>query len=89
MLNNIEIKEVYKTIKESAIKANKEAVKTTADVKKEVKEVSKPWIKLGKKAWKGGVKMAEAQQEIAVEAIKEVKGQLKESADRFQKIVKK
>lgn len=89
MLKNIEIKEVYKTIKESAIKANKEAVKTTTVVREEVLEVSKPWIKLGKKALKGGVKMAEAQQEIAVEAIKEVKGQLKESADRFQKIVKK
>lgn len=89
MLNNIEIKEVYKTIKKSAIKANKEAVKTTTVVRKEVLEVSKPWIKLGKKALKGGVKMAEKQQEIAVDAIKEVKGQLKESANRFQKIVKK
>jgi len=89
MLNNIEIKEVYKTIKKSAIKANKEAVKTTAVVKEEVIEVSKPWIKLGKKAFKGGVKMAEKQQEIALDAIAEVKGQLKESAVRFQKIVKK
>jgi len=89
MLNNIEIKEVYKTIKKSAIKANKEAVKTTAVVKEEVLEVSKPWIKLGKKAFKGGVKMAEKQQEIALDAIEEVKGQLKESAVRFQKIVKK
>ncbi len=89
MLKNIEIKEVYKTIKESAIKANKEATKTTKIVKKEVVEVSKPWIKLGKKAVKGGVKMTEKQQEIALDAIKEVKGQLKESANRFQKIVKK
>ena len=89
MINNIEIKEVYKTIKKSAVKANKEATKTTKVVRKEVLEVSKPWIKLGKKALKGGVKMAEKQQETALDAIKEVKGQLKESADRFQQIVKK
>jgi len=89
MLNNIEIKEVYKTIRKTAIKANKEAVKTTTEVRAEVLEASKPWIKLGKKAFKGGVKMAEKQQEIALDAIKEVKGQLKESAGRFQKIVRK
>jgi len=87
MFNNKQIKETFKVVNKTAKKVNKNVMATSTEVLSEVIEGSQPWIKLGKKAVKGGVKMAEKQQEIALEAIKEVKGQLKNSQKRFKKII--
>lgn len=81
------VKETITDVQENIKQTTEMAKAVTTQVTKEVQKEAKPWIKLGNKAVDGGVKMLNKQQAIAVDAIEEVKGQLKESNKRFKKIM--
>lgn len=82
-----QIKNAFETVVETAKETNEFVIETGKVVVNEVTEAGEKWMALGKKAVDAGVKMVGEQQKLTLTAMEEVKGQLSESAKRFQKIV--
>lgn len=82
-----QVSESYNSAKETVKNINESALSTGEEILSEIVKGGEQWIALGKKAIDGGVELAGKQQEVNLSAMEEVKTQLKDSTDRFKKIV--
>lgn len=78
----VTVENIGKSVKE----VNKYTVKTADELVDGVIVNGEKWQKVANKAVKGGLKLAEKQQEIMFDTLEEVKGQFSKSAVRLKKI---
>lgn len=85
-IENVNLTEQLNTVKKTAKNVNKVALETADDLVEGVFSNGEEWQELTTKAVKGGMKLAERQQEIVFDTLEEVKGQLSSSVKRFRKL---
>ena len=72
----VSLNKTVKTVKEMATKTNDFALKSTEEVVTEMINVATKWQNVTSKAVKGGLKVADAQQNMVFETLETAKGQL-------------
>ena len=85
-IENVNITEGVATLKKAAIKANEVTYETAEKFVDTALETTEKWQNVANKAVKGGLKLAERQQEIVFSTLETVKGQLMNSAVRLRKM---
>ena len=80
----IDMKENMETVKNTAKTVNNFTLKTADTLVDGALENGQKWQGLATKAVKGGLHLAERQQEIVFDTLEDVKGQLIQSATRFK-----
>ena len=85
-IENVNITEGVATLKKAAIKANEVTYETAEKFVDTALETTEKWQNVANKAVKGGLKLAERQQEIVFTTLETVKGQLMNSAVRLRKM---
>ena len=85
-IENIDLTEGLDTVKKTASKANKVALETADAAVDGFFTNSEKWQKVASKAVKGGLQLADRQQEIVFDTLDTVKDQLTKSASRFRKL---
>ena len=81
------VSKTMSTKKSFVNKANDFALNTTETLVTETIEVTAQWQTIVDKALKGGLKLAANQQDLVFETLDSIKGQLKNSKNRFKKLV--
>ena len=88
-IEEIDMKENVNKVKNTAKTVNTFTLKTADTLADGALENGEKWQGLATKAVKGGLHLAERQQEIVFDTLEEVKGQLVKSATRFRTLFSK
>ena len=88
-IEDIDVKENMNKVKNTATTVNKYTLETADNLVDGTLKNGEKWQGLATKAVKGGLHLAERQQEIVFDTLEEVKGQLVQSATRFRTLFSK
>jgi len=88
-IEDIDVKANVKTLKVTAKNANDLALTTADDLVDGALKTSKKWQGVAEKAVKGGLHLAERQQDIVFDTLETVKGQFLNSASRIRTLFSK
>ncbi len=88
-MEDIDVKANVKNLKSTAKNANEFALSTADDLVEGALKNSKKWQGVAEKAVKGGLHLAERQQDIVFDTLETVKGQFLQSASRIKTLFSK
>jgi len=88
-VNDIDVTKNIEQVRATAKKANDFTLKTADTLIEDAFANGEKWQGVAAKAVKGGLQLAERQQEIVFDTLEEVKGQLQQSATRFRGLFSK
>jgi len=86
---NLDLNKGMNKIKETTKDVNDFVLETSEDLVEGALKTSTEWTSVTEKAVKGGLKLAETQQELVFETLETLKGQLMESRNRFKVLFSK
>lgn len=87
-IENIDASKNMTQVKSTIQNVNAATLETADEVVEVVAKSAEKWQGIAQKAIKGGLKLADKQQDIVFDTLDTVKGQLKKSANRLSKILK-
>jgi len=88
-IENIDIKKGFNQVKTTAGKINSTSLKVADTLVDDAVKNGKEWQGVAEKAIKGGLKLADKQQDIIFDTLETVKGQMLKNADRFRGLFSK
>ncbi len=86
---NLDVNKGINKIKETTKDVNDFVLETSEDLVEGALKTSNEWTSVTEKAVKGGLKLAETQQELVFETLETLKGQLMEGRKRFKVLFSK
>jgi hypothetical protein len=81
---NLDVNKGINKIKETTKDVNDFVLETSEDLVEGALKTSTEWTSVTEKALKGGLKLAETQQDLVFETLETLKGQLVEGRNRFK-----